>query len=350
MSEAEGGTTARGRGARPRPPAMHDVAKLAGVSHQTVSRVLNDHPNVREETRQRVLEAIAELGYRRNSAARALVTRRSGVLGVVTISEPEFGPTSTIIALESAAHAAGYSVSFTTLPNFSAEQISRVFEHFFALGVEGVVVIAPLSSVAETIRPFALQVPVVTIAAGQPAGQEFHPISVDQQLGARLAVRHLIELGHREIVHVRGPQDWFDAQQRYVGWRAELEEHGLEVPTPIDADWTAARGFDVGRKLAAEGLPSAVFTANDQLALGMLRAFDEAGVSVPGDVSVVGFDDIPGSAYFQPPLSTVRQEFDQLGRKAIGMLIAAIDGHPLDHTPIPPRLVVRGSTGPATRS
>ena len=228
--------------ARPRPPAMHDVAQLAGVSHQTVSRVLNEHPNVREETRQRVLEAIAQLGYRRNSAARALVTRRSGVLGVVMISAPEFGPTSTIIALESAAHAAGYSVSFTTLPNFSTEQISRVFEHFFALGVEGVVVIAPLSSVAETIRPFALQIPVVTIAAGQGAGQEFHPISVDQQLGARLAVRHLIELGHREIVHVRGPQDWFDAQQRYVGWRSELEAHGLAVPEPVDADWTAARG------------------------------------------------------------------------------------------------------------
>jgi len=159
----------RGR-KRPRPPAMHDVARLAGVSHQTVSRVLNDHPNVRAETREKVLAAIAELGYRRNSAARALVTRRSGVLGVVMISAPEFGPTSTIIALESAAHAAGYSVSLTTLPNFSVEQVARVFEHFLALGAEGVVVVAPLSSVAETIRPFALQLPVVTIAAGQPAG------------------------------------------------------------------------------------------------------------------------------------------------------------------------------------
>lgn len=309
--------------------------------------MLNDHPNVRAETREKVLAAIAELGYRRNSAARALVTRRSGVLGVVMISAPEFGPTSTIIALESAAHAAGYSVSLTTLPNFSVEQVARVFEHFLALGAEGVVVVAPLSSVAETIRPFALQLPVVTIAAGQPAGQEFHPISVDQQLGARLATRYLIELGHREIVHVRGPQDWFDAQQRYVGWRAELEDAGVAVPEPIDADWSAARGFEIGRELAREGLPSAVFAANDQLALGLLRAFFEAGVSVPGDVSVVGFDDIPGSAYFSPPLTTVRQEFDRLGRKAIGMLLAAIDGEPLDHTPIPPRLVVRGSTGAA---
>lgn len=347
MSGAGDGGPELTRDARPRRPAMHDVARLAGVSHQTVSRVLNDHPNVREETRTRVLAAIRELGYRRNSAARALVTRRSGVLGVVTISESEFGPTSTIIALESAAHAAGYSVTFTTLPNFSEEQIARVFEHFFALGVEGVAVIAPLSSVAETIRPFALQVPVVTIAAGQPAGQEFHPISVDQHLGARLAVRHLVELGHREIVHVRGPQDWFDAQQRYDGWKSELEANGLEAPTPIDADWSAARGFEIGRELARTGPPSAVFTANDQLALGLLRAFTEAGVSVPRDVSVVGFDDIPGSAYFQPPLTTVRQEFDQLGRKAIGMLLAAINAEPLNHTAIPPRLVVRASTGPA---
>ena len=326
---------------------MHDVARAAGVSHQTVSRVLNDHPNVRAETRERVQAAIAALGYRRNSAARALVTRRSGVLGVVMISEPEFGPTSTIISLESAAHAAGYSVSFTTLPNFSVEQTTRVFEHFFALGAEGVVVIAPLSSVAETIRPFARQVPVVTIAAGQPAGQEFHPVAVDQQLGARLATRYLIELGHRDIVHVRGPQEWFDAQERWLGWRAELDEAGIEAPTPIDADWSAARGFEIGRSLAREGLPSAVFAANDQLALGILRAFSEAGVDVPGDVSVVGFDDIPGSAYFSPPLTTVRQEFDQLGRRAIGMLLSAIDGELLDHTPIPPRLVVRASTGPA---
>lgn len=329
---------------------MQDVARLAGVSHQTVSRVLNDHPNVRPETRERVLAAIAELGYRRNSAARALVTRRSGVLGVVTLSEPEFGPTSTVIALESAAHAAGFAVTFATLPDASPGHIARVFEHFLALGAEGVVVIAPLTAVAETIRPFALQVPVVTIAAGQPAGQEFHPISVDQQLGARLAVRHLLELGHREVVHVRGPQDWFDARERYLGWRAELKEHGLAAPEPVDADWSAARGYEVGRAFVREGLPSAIFAANDQLALGLLRAFAESGVLVPGDVSVVGFDDVPGSAYFLPPLTTVRQEFDLLGRTAIGMLLGAIAGDPLDHTPIPPRLVVRGSTGPARQA
>lgn len=330
-----------------RPPAMIDVAQVAGVSHQTVSRVLNGHPSVREATRERVLAAIVELGYRRNTAARTLVTRRSGTIGVVTLSEPEFGPTSTFIAVESAAREAGYYVSFATLPPAQAEGVSRVLEHFLSQAVEGVIVIAPLASVSDALRPFAEQVPVVTIAAGTPAGQAFHPISVDQVLGAQLATRHLIELGHREVVHLAGPQDWLDARERTIGWRSELAAAGLTADDPIPGDWTAARGYAVGRRLVAEGVPSAVFAANDQLALGLLRAFAEARLSVPRDVSVVGFDDIAGAANFIPPLTTVRQDFLTLGRRSIAMLLSAIVGEDLDHTPIPPSLVVRSSTGSA---
>lgn len=330
-----------------RPPAMSDVAQVAGVSHQTVSRVLNGHPSVREATRERVLAAIVELGYRRNTAARALVTRRSGTIGVVTLSEPEFGPTSTFIAVESAAREAGYYVSVATLPPAQAEGVSRVLEHFLSQAVEGVIVIAPLASVSDALRPFAEQVPVVTIAAGTPAGQAFHPISVDQVLGARLATRHLIELGHREVVHLAGPQDWLDARERTIGWRSELAAAGLTAGDPIPGDWTAERGYAVGRRLVAEGVPSAVFAANDQLALGLLRAFAEARLSVPRDVSVVGFDDIAGAANFIPPLTTVRQDFLTLGRRSIAMLLSAIAGEDLDHTPIPPSLVVRSSTGSA---
>jgi DNA-binding LacI/PurR family transcriptional regulator len=331
-----------------RPPAMSDVAHVAGVSHQTVSRVLNGHPSVREATRERVLAAIVELGYRRNTAARTLVTRRSGTIGVVTLSEPEFGPTSTFIAVESAASEAGYYVSVATLPPAQAEGVSRVLEHFLSQAVEGVIVIAPLASVSDALRPFAEQVPVVTIAAGTPAGQAFHPISVDQVLGARLATRHLIELGHREVVHLAGPQDWLDARERTIGWRSELAAAGLTAGDPIPGDWTAARGYAVGRRLVAEGVPSAVFAANDQLALGLLRAFAEARLSVPLDVSVVGFDDIAGAANFIPPLTTVRQDFLTLGRRSIAMLLSAIAGEDLDHTPIPPSLVVRSSTAPAS--
>lgn len=329
---------------------MDDVARVAGVSHQTVSRVLNDHPNVRDSTRDRVLVAIAQLGYRRNTAARALVTRRSGTIGVMTISRPEFGPTSTFIAVESAAREAGFYVSFATLPHAEAEGVAGVLEHFLSQAVEGVIVIAPVDSVSDALRPFAEQVPLVTIAAGTPAGQEFHPISVDQQCGARLATRHLIDLGHTDVVHLAGPQDWVDARERTIGWRDELHAAGLDAPEPIPGDWTAARGYDVGLRMVRDGVPSAIFAANDQLALGLLRAFAESGVAVPGDVSVVGFDDVVGATHFVPPLTTVRQDFVTLGRRAIAMLISAMAGRELDHTPIPPELVVRSSTGPSRRS
>lgn len=334
-------------GALRRRPAMHDVARVAGVSHQTVSRVLNDHPNVRAATRERVLAAIAELGYRRNSAARALVTRRSGIIGVVTLSSSEFGPTSTIIALETAAYAAGFHVSLTTLPDFSPAQVSRVLEHFLDLAVEGVVIIAPVRSVAKTLRPFTNQVPVVTIASGLDAEEAVHALAVDQRQGAALATRHLIGLGHREIVHVRGPESWLEARERELGWRDELGAAGLAAPEPFPADWTAARGYEVGLEIVRGGVPSAVFAANDQLALGLLRAFAERGVRVPHDVSVVGFDDLPGADNFQPPLTTVRQDFDQLGFGAIELLLAVIAGEPYDNLPIIPRLIVRASTGPA---
>lgn len=331
---------------RPRPPAMSDVAARAGVSHQTVSRVLNDHPSVRPETRERVLEAITALGYRRNTAARALVTRRSGTIGVVTTGSPYFGPTSTLIAVEEAAREHGYFVSVATLTAFDQASVSRAIEHFLSQAVEGVIVIAPQAEVRDALEPYADQVPLVTIAAGFAEGLGFHTMSVDQELGARLATRHLLDLGHRTVTHLAGPQDWLDARARVIGWRAELAESGAEPGVLITGDWDADRGYEVGRRLAREGAPTAVFAANDQLALGLLRAFFEAGVSVPGDVSVVGFDDIMGSQHFIPPLTTVRQDFTALGRRCLDMLRSAMANEQLDHTPVEPYLVVRESCAP----
>ena len=333
-------------GLRPRPPAMSDVARVAGVSHQTVSRVLNDHPSVRPQTKQRVLEAITELGYRRNVAARALVTRRTGAIGVISTGLPYFGPTSTLIAIEEAARDAGYFVSVATLAHIDAESSGRAVEHFLAQAVEGIIVIAPHDDVRDALVAFADEVPLVMIAAEPSPGFAYHTMSVDQELGARLATRHLLSLGHREVAHLAGPQDWIDARARVAGWRAELAAAGLPAPEPIEGDWGSNTGYEVGRRLAREGLPTAVFAANDQLALGLLHAFAAAGVSVPGDVSVVGFDDIAGSAHFIPPLTTVQQGFAELGGRCMEMLIAAIGGHDLDPTPIPPQLVIRASTGP----
>ncbi len=328
---------------------MNDVARVAGVSHQTVSRVLNDHPSVRPETADRVRAAIAQLGYRRNTAARALVTSRSGMIGLVTASGPSFGPTSTLLAVEQAAREAGYFVSMVSMPNLTPESTPRAMEHFLSQGVEGVVVIAPMTDVHSVLSPYAEQVPVVTIAAGVPAGQAFHPVSVDQRLGARQATRHLLELGHRDIVHIAGPGDWLDARERIIGWREELANAGID-PSGLLVDagaWESRRGYEVGRRMAKDGLPSAVFTSNDQLALGFIRAAVDHGASVPGDVSVIGFDDIEGADCFLPPLTTMRQEFRQLGQRSIAMLLDAMEGLELDHTPIAPRLIVRASTGPA---
>ena len=333
-------------GGRPRLPAMSDVARVAGVSHQTVSRVLNDHSKVRPETRERVLKAITELGYRRNIAARALVTRRSGTIGVVTTGLPYFGPTSTLIAVEEAARAAGYFVSIATLADIDAASVNKAVEYFLGQAVEGIIVIAPHDDVRDALVPFAAEVPLVMIASEPSPGFSLHTMSVDQELGARLATRHLLELGHRDVVHLAGPLDWIDARARIVGWRAELAAAGIAPGEQITGDWSAERGYDVGRAMVRDGVPTAVFAANDQLALGLLHAFAEGGVAIPGDVSVVGFDDVAGAAHFSPPLTTVRQEFAGLGRRCLALLVAAMGGLELDPTPIPPRLVIRASTGP----
>lgn len=324
---------------------MSDVAQVAGVSHQTVSRVLNAHPSVRPATRARVLEAIAELGYRRNTAARALVTRHSGTIGVVTTGLPYFGPTSTLMAVEEAARDAGYFVSIATLAGTDGPSVDQAVEHFLAQAVEGIIVIAPHDDVRDALVPFSGEVPLVMIAAEPSPGFSFHTMSVDQELGARLATRHLLELGHREVVHLAGPQDWIDARARLVGWRSELAAAGVRAPEPITGDWSAERGYEVGQRLVRDGVPSAVFAANDQLALGLLHAFAESGVVVPRDVSVVGFDDVAEAAHFTPPLTTVRQDFATLGARCMQLLVAAMRGIELETAPIPPRLVVRASTG-----
>lgn len=328
---------------------MSDVAVRAGVSHQTVSRVLNDHPSVRPETRERVLAAIAELGYRRNSAARALVTRRSGALGVVTTTSAHHGPASTLLGLERAAREVGYYVSVAALDQVDARTMRAALDHFLDQAVEGIAIIAPQVDVAEAVTEFAASVPVVTVTSGYPAestAADAHVVSVgvDQREGARVATQHLVDLGHREIVHLAGPQDWFDARERLAGWRETCAAAGIPAPEPVQVDWSAESGYREGLRLVDAGLPTAVFAANDQLALGLLRAFWERGVRVPRDVSVVGFDDEAGAAYFVPPLTTVRQDFPALGRSAIDALVRALAGETVDRTLLPATLIPRAST------
>ena len=328
-----------------RPPVMSDVAARAGVSHQTVSRVLNTPELVRPETQERVRAAIEELGYRRNLSARALATNRTRLIGVIDPSIQRLGPSNTTMAIQVAARAAGYTTISASAEDAAANP-HETLDFFLSLAVEGIVVVAPTTEIAEATRGLAGSLPVVIIAAGLAAAAPFHVVAVDHERGARDATRHLIDLGHRDIVHVAGPDNWFDARARVVGWRAELSEAGLPVPEVVPGGWDASQGYQAVQEiLHRPTLPTAVFAANDLLALGVIRALHEANLRIPEDVAVVGYDDVPGSDYYHPPLTTVRQPFDDVGRQAIDVLVAAIDGESPAEILSRPELVVRESSG-----
>lgn len=338
-----------------RPPSMADVAVRAGVSHQTVSRVLHAHAYVRPATRERVLAAIDELGYRPNQAARALVTARTATVGILTTATADFGPASTVLAIETAARSEGYFVSVAALTGEDSTSAREVLDQLMNQGVDGVVVVAPLEEVARLIDDVAPAVPVVVVAARPdiPADTRVRYVCVDQQRGAALATRHLLQLGHTRIAHVAGPGGWFDAARRAGGYAEAMAEAGLPVRTVAAGGWSADRGYEIGRALAAEigrpDAPTAIVAANDYLSLGLLKAFWQHGVRVPQDVAVVGFDDIDGSGYLVPALTTVRQPFADLGAAAMRALLDQWSEGGLRAAGgmvevIPPELVVRDST------
>jgi DNA-binding LacI/PurR family transcriptional regulator len=338
----EGRSAAR----RQRPAVMADVAKLAGVSHQTVSRVLHDSPHVRSDTRERVLDAMRKLEYRPNTVARALVMGRSRTLGVVAWDTTLYGPASTLFGIERAAHDAGYFVSIISLRSLDRASVLSAVERLRDQGVDGIVVTAPQESAAHAVLHLPGNVPIVAVEAGPEDAVPL--VAVDQVLGARTATRHLLELGHRTVWHISGPADWLEAQDRVRGWRATLEEAGAPPPPVLVGDWSARSGYELGQRLATTANVTAVFVANDQMALGLLRSLSEAGKRVPQDISIVGFDDIPEAAYFTPPLTTVRQDFNEMGRLSLVVLLEQIEGGTSGpfRTTVTPELVVRASTGP----
>ncbi len=327
-----------------RRPGMSDVGRLAGVSHQTVSRVVNGSRHVRPETRRRVLDAMQELDYRPNVLARGLVTGRSNMLGVVSFDTTLYGPASTLLGIERAAHDAGYLIMIVSLKALSPASVTEAVERLSVQGVEGILVIAPLRGAAEALRQLPVAIPLVAVEAGPDAG--LPTIKVDQFAGAHAATRHLLDLGHETVWHIAGPPDFLESAQRVHGWRAALEDAGAPPPGVLVGDWSARAGYDLGGRLASDRDVTAIFVANDQMALGVLRAMHEVGRSVPRDVSVVGFDDVPEAAYFLPPLTTIRQDFDELGRRSLQLLLRLIEaGDRFRVAPVAPQLIVRASTG-----
>jgi DNA-binding LacI/PurR family transcriptional regulator len=344
---------AAGSAAGGRQPVMADVARLAGVSHQTVSRVLNDGPNVRAETKRRVLEAIRELDYRPNSAARALVTRRSQTLGVVSFDTTLYGPASMLYGIEQAARSAGYFVSIASLRSLDGRSVQEAVDRLRDQAVEGVLVIAPQTSAVGALGQIRTVTPIVAVGAVAP--NRVPAVAIDNEAGARAAVRYLLDLGHRTVHHVAGPTSWLDAQARRNSWRTALADADRPVPQHVLGDWSARSGYEAGLHLAEDPEVTAVFCANDHMALGLLRAMHERGRQVPADVSVIGFDDIPESGYLAPPLTTVRQDFGELGRRGLELLVEQLD-EPEDatgpggirrHVMVAPELILRQSTGTA---
>jgi DNA-binding LacI/PurR family transcriptional regulator len=337
-----------GRDEKGRVATIFDVARLAGVSHQTVSRVLNDLPNVRPATRARVEQAIAQLRYVPSPAARALVTRRTRTLGLIVTGAPDYGPSSTALHFNKAARDARYAVITASMLETDAPSMRSAAELLVRQNVEAIVLIAAHRSALDALDGVELGVPIVAVASEDRGGM--HRVWLDQYAGAQLAVEHLVGLGHREIRHVSGPSTAMDAAERIRGWSAALGEHGLAAREPLVGDWSPGSGYMHGRTLARDADMTAVFVSNDQMAIGVMHALAEAGRSVPDDVSVVGFDDIPEAAYFTPPLTTIRQDFDALGRDAMAGVLAALgDDDRLMPPPRVPDLVVRASTSAPSR-
>ncbi|HEV2537219.1 MAG TPA: LacI family DNA-binding transcriptional regulator [Streptosporangiaceae bacterium] len=338
----------RRSGGLSRPPVMADVARLAGVSHQTVSRVLNEHPNVRPLTRDRVLAAIRELAYRPNAAARTLVTRRTHTFGVITADTMLYGPTSMLYGFERAAHDS-YFVSVASLPALDRRSMLDAVDRFLGQGIEGIVVIATVDTAVAALGHVPPEVPLVAVGCGTRASVT--SVAIDNVAGAAAATRYLLGLGHQSVFHVAGPTNCLDARERAEGWRQALRETGAVEPEVLVGDWSASSGYRLGTQLGDEPGLTAVFCGNDTMALGVIRALAERGLRVPEDVSIIGFDDVPEAGYYRPPLTTVRQDFGEVGRQALSTLVdrmsGAIPAGP--RVRVAPELIVRASAARPSR-
>lgn len=315
------------------PVSMADVAAAAGVSAQTVSRVANGSPRVDPATRARVEKAMGDLGYRMHRAARALRTGQTSTIGLVVSTLASVGNSRMLQAISEAAAARDYALAVVTV---GERGIRDAFARLRSQGVDGAVVLNEATELVRDAPPADLHLVVVD----SPPDERFSIVQTDHAGGARAAVDHLIALGHDTVHHIGGPARSFAATERERGWRAALTDAGRPAPEPVRGDWTSASGHAAVSALTDA---TAVFVANDQMALGALRAFADAGRRVPEDVAVVGFDDIVDAAEYRPPLTTVRQDFDALGRDAVAALIAAIEGGAPVAQTVPATLVVRAS-------
>ena len=336
-------------------PTIKEVAKATGVSTQTVSRVINERPDVAPETRERVLKAISELGYQPSALARSLIQQRSYTLGVVTAGLKEIGPSRTLNGITSAAEAAGYSLLLKELPRFDAGDVAPIFQALLSHHVDGIIWAVP--EVGENRnwlnqQPLDYQVPIVFLMMEQK--QNISDVSIDNYLGGQMAMAHLLEQGYRHIGHITGPLDWWEARQRTQAWKDSLKEAGLDSRDEhcAEGNWSPSSGAQAFEKLLAQySEMDAIFVGNDQMSLGVIQLACQMGLKIPDDLGIVGFDNIPESAYFCPPLTTVQQDQHVVGKVAVEETIKMINSlwrgsEQIEPVSIiqPPTLIVRQSS------
>jgi LacI family transcriptional regulator len=334
---------------------IKEVASVAGVSTQTVSRVINERPDVSPETRKKVQEVIKHLSFQPSALARSLISQRSHTLGVVTAGLRHIGPSRTLSGITAAAEEAGYSILLKELPNYDTEDITPIFQALLSHHVDGIIWAVP--EVGENRNwvknpPADIDVPLVYLT--MQARDELSMVTVDNYLGGRMAMSHLLEQGYRRIGHICGPLDWWEARQRMAAWKDALLEAGLEHSDQhcVEGNWSSASGALAIEKLYDQ-YPDldAIFVANDQMALGVLQFFGEKEIRIPEDVGIVGFDNIAESAFFSPALTTVQQDQNNVAKVAVAEAIKIIESGWQGAVPaapksiiLPPTLIVRQSS------
>jgi LacI family transcriptional regulator len=309
--------------------AIKDVAAAAGVSTQTVSRVINERPDVSPETRQRVQNVIEDLGYQPSALARSLIHQRSYTLGVVTAGLEYLGPSRALSGIAAFGEEAGYSLLLKELPRFDINDLEPIFQAFLSRHVDGIIWAIPeVGENQDWVNKLSLDLDIPVVHLTMEPRQNVSVVSVDNYLGGRLAMSHLLEQGYRQIGHITGPLDWWEARQRKKAWEDALSAAGLRARDEFwaEGNWSSASGAQ-GFERLQERYPGmdAIFVANDQMALGVMQLACRAGVRIPQDFGIVGFDNIPESAFFWPPLTTVQQDQYKVARLAVEEIIRIIE-------------------------
>ena len=333
---------------------IKDVAQAAGVSTQTVSRVMNKFSYVSEETRVRVETVVEQLGYRPSTLARSLIQQRSYTLGVVTFGLKYIGPSRTLNGVADKADELGYMLLMKELDNFNTDRIDEVIDSLLARQVDGIVWIAPeIGDNHSWVEERMDKIPVPVLFLAMRPREGISSVATDNFQGAVMATRHLLDCGRKKIGHISGPLTWWEADERKRGWIETLRKEGCEPLEQhcAEGNWSSASGEQAFVQLL-ESYPDmdAVFVANDQMALGVLQEAIRRGINVPEQLAVIGFDNIPESAYFYPSLTTIYQDLQLLGEQAVQRIVEMIQSRQENQLVvaqsrfIEPTLVVRESS------